>query len=325
MAGSSVDPIERLFRDWAALTQKSVDVSAAPAHFQAQNDILDNLFNTLSARSNLSADLSVGLVKGIVASEYGTLQPGRESWEQDPAVARLAARVRDLLVIIGLQALCIGQIVRRAGLDVDKDEEDDEAALPQSREDISAVNMVLLDHTMPLVDPTLPVYLPTAVCSLACSILLNSVPSNYRPPTPGIDLPIQHEFARRAFEPRGEIFGWIEAILNGPLFDLDDNKTEKALRAEYRQRKLVKGEQTACYPEEGANRRLDDGSGRHDSAQKHPRSGWSAARLDPCLLSRKFPPSNWFVLIDRARLGSRQNYARISGSRTTGSTLAALS
>ena len=298
MAGSSVDPIERLFRDWAALTQKLVDVSAALGHLQAQNDILDNLFNTLSARSNLSADLSVGLIKGIVASEYGTLQPGREAWEQDPAIARLAARVRDLLVVIGLQALCIGQIVRRAGLDTEEDEDEDEATLICSREDISAVNMVLLDHTIPLSDPTLPNYLPVAVFSLACSILLNSIPPNYRPPTPGIDLPIEHEFARRAFEPRGEIFGWLEAILSGPLFDLEEDKGEKALQAEYRQRKLIKGHYVSRCPSSLANCRFDNGLGGYDSAREHPRSGWPPAGLGAYFLRRECPCCcGWNVLI----------------------------
>lgn len=141
-------------------------------------------------------------------------------------------RIRDLMVIIAVEAMCLAQIVSPES----EDEMDNRfgATLLHSRDRIHAVHQFLMeqsedlegDHSEDLVFPAWPM----PVLCLAWSIVLRSLPANLQPPSGDYfqldtgeiedgEPEIYIAVANRALRLSSGLFPWLEVILQGPLFE----------------------------------------------------------------------------------------------------------
>ena len=160
-----------------------------------------------------------GLVKGAIMSQFGTTQANRDIWGTDADAERLQTRIRDILLVIALDSLCLAEIVPATTT------EPSEISLLRSRDKIIAIHLFLLDQSEELAANTaedeseaFPVW-PMPVLCLAWSIVLNSLSPEMLPPSPGYGGPIHQEFAIRALRLSSGLFPWLEQVLAGPLYE----------------------------------------------------------------------------------------------------------
>ena len=160
-----------------------------------------------------------GLLKGAVMSQFGTTQANRDIWGADGDAERLQTRIRDLLLVIALDSLCLAEIVPATT------SEPSEFSLLRSRDKIMAIHLFLLGESEDLAANTVedeseafPVW-PMPVLCLAWSIVLNSLSPEMLPLSPGYSGPIHQEFAIRALRLSSGLFPWLEQLLAGPLFE----------------------------------------------------------------------------------------------------------
>jgi nuclear pore complex protein Nup188 len=175
--------------------------------------------------------VSEGLIKGAVMSLFGTRQANREVWDQDAECQRLSTRVRDLVLLIAIESLCLAQIVS-------PEAEDDNtfgATLIHSRDNIHAVHQFILEYSEELSEahqPEAGVFpeWPIAVLCLGWAIVLRSLPPNLQPPSKdyfhldtsdmdSAEITSFIDMANRALRISSGLFPWLEAILVGPLYE----------------------------------------------------------------------------------------------------------
>ncbi len=183
-------------------------------------------------------------------SAFGTYQANREIWEANSDAQRLQTRIRDMLLVIALDSLCISETVASA-----EGNEPPEGSLLRSRDRIIAIHLFLLDQSEDLVpqsgsDPSdgFPVW-PMPIICLAWSIVLRSLQPDMLPPSPGYEGPPHFEFVVRAMKLKSGLFPWLEEVLSGPLFEpkhsavVGDGSEEGATS----RRVVMKGDSPAPY------------------------------------------------------------------------------
>ena len=200
------------------------------ARFQLkmQNELLDLLFSNLYEFPDRPANISVGLIKGIVMSAFGTVQANREIWNADPEAQRLQQRIRDLTLVIALDALDLSTIVN-----AEQEQEDGEESvrprdiLLNQRDSIISLHLLLheqsddltpRDPEPPLGSVGFPIW-PMPILCLGWSIVLRSLTPEMSPPSIGYDRTLYEEFADRALRLPSGLFPWMEEVLCGPLFN----------------------------------------------------------------------------------------------------------
>jgi len=208
----------------------------ATLQLRQQETLLDLLFLILYQFTTRPAAVSEGLVKGAVLSGFGTMQANGEIWEADAECQRLQLRIRDLLLVIAVEALCLAQIVSPEGDDGDSTFG---ATLLHSRDRLHAVHQFIMEqsedldrspegHDEQIIFPSWPM----PVLCLAWAIVLRSLPSNLQPPsgdyfnldTTDMDADADEHVvflgaASRALRISSGLFPWLEVILEGPLFE----------------------------------------------------------------------------------------------------------
>ncbi|KAK4685740.1 hypothetical protein P7C73_g4400, partial [Tremellales sp. Uapishka_1] len=209
--------MEVLFRGFSTLAQKQVDrisssdhaISWATYQLQMQEHLLDLLFLILYSTIARSASISEGLLRGSIMSAFGTYQANREIWDLDPDCQRLQLRIRDLLVVIAVESLCLGQVL--SGPEADGSQE----TLLQSRDKIQSVHQFLIEQSEAQEISSWPM---VVVC-LGWSIVLQSLPDEVLPTSTNMDAstPFQR-MAMMVLSPKAELFAWMETILSGSLF-----------------------------------------------------------------------------------------------------------
>ncbi|KAL7421020.1 hypothetical protein Q5752_003904 [Cryptotrichosporon argae] len=229
--GDEASYIEGLFRAFSGLAQKQVEESGPRTLFwvslqlRQQEAILDNLFLVLYQYSMRSASVSEGLLRGAIMSGFGTLQANREIFESDPDSVRAATRIRDLLLVIAVESLCLAQVVSP-----EVDAEAFGGTLLHARDRIHSVHQFILEQTEDLAQAQdeLPQW-PIAVVALAWAIVLRSLPNALLPPSTDYfqldtndmtEEPAVHvEVASRALRLSAGLFPWLEEVLSGALFE----------------------------------------------------------------------------------------------------------
>lgn len=209
---------------------KSAD-DRATLQLRQQETLLDLLFLILYQYTTRPAVVSEGLVKGTVLSSFGTAQANGEIWETDEECQRLQLRIRDLLLVIAVEALCLAQIVSP-----ESEDEGDRfgATLLHSRDSIHAVHQFIMEQSEDLEAPPeadeiiFPTW-PMPVLCLAWAVVLRSLPANLQPPSGdyfNLDTTDMNSdehvvylgAASRALRISSGLFPWLEVILSGPLF-----------------------------------------------------------------------------------------------------------
>lgn len=198
----------------------------ATHQLRLQETIINLLFVVLYQTPKRLAAISEGLLRGCIMSSFGTSQANRKIWEEDVASQRVAVRIRDLLLLIAIESLCLGQVISP----LDPLEHDNLSTLIQSKETIASIHVFLADHSndlsphYPGVEPgTVPLPLwPMPIICLVWSIILRSLPPALVPPA-GEDGITWQDMAIRALRLPSGLFPWMEAILEGPLMQNDDD------------------------------------------------------------------------------------------------------
>ncbi|WWD21286.1 hypothetical protein CI109_105770 [Kwoniella shandongensis] len=219
--------IEGLFRAFSGLAQRDLDEkqrSSSPLFWakhqlRTQEILLNLLFVMLYQTPSRPASISEGLIKGAIMSAFGTSQANRDIWENDGEAQRLAIRIRDLMVIIALESLCLGQVVSP----VDPINEYDSTLL-QTKEKIQSVHEFLVDYSNDLSprypEPApgslpLPIW-PMAIICLSWAIILRSIPED-KVPSGGDGTVNWQDMTIRALRLPSGLFPWLEEILSGSL------------------------------------------------------------------------------------------------------------
>lgn len=197
-----------------------------------QETLLDLLFLILYQFTTRPAAVSEGLVKGAVMSLFGTRQANRDVWDQDVECVRLATRVRDLVLLIAVESLCLAQIVSP---EAELEDNTFGATLLHSRDSIHAVHSFIVENSDDLSqshepEPGIFPEWPMPILCLAWAIVLRSLPPNLQPPTgdyfhldtSDMDSSEPMSFisiANRALRLSSGLFPWLEAVLQGPLYE----------------------------------------------------------------------------------------------------------
>lgn len=194
-----------------------------------QEALLDLLFLVLYQYATRPAVISEGLVKGAVLSGFGTAQANEAVFEHDAECERLKLRIRDLVTVIAVEALCLAQIVSPEG-EGEAGDNTFGATLLHSSDRIFAVHSFLMEESDGLEEATdvFPPW-PMAILCLAWAVVLRSLPANLQPPTSDYfqvdtaemaDEPLAYiGMANRALRLSSGLFPWLEVILEGPLFE----------------------------------------------------------------------------------------------------------
>lgn len=194
-----------------------------------------------------TAKVSEGLIRGSVLSGFGTSQANREVWEADAECQRLSTRIRDMTLLLAIEAMCLNMVVSPGG------EINTEGTLLSSRDGIFSLHLFLLEHSDALQplhpEPEkweFPVTPMAAVC-LSWAIFLGSLTPELSPPGLGYEGSVQGEMQDRAIRLPSGLFPWMEEVLSGPAFassDDDDEQEETCALAgdETFRRKVLKGQ-----------------------------------------------------------------------------------
>ncbi|WVW79510.1 hypothetical protein I302_101479 [Kwoniella bestiolae CBS 10118] len=220
--------VEGLFRGFSNLAQQSLSEKQrgpnalfwATHQLRIQEQLLTLLFVILYQTPNRPSNISEGLIRGTIMSSFGTSQSNREIWETDIECQRISTRIRDLMVILSLESLCLNQIVSPV--------EEHEAldTILQNREKIESIHQFIVDYSDDLIphypEPALsstplPIW-PMSIICLAWAIILRSLPLD-KAPKGGDGSVTWQDMAIRALRLPSGLFPWLEVILSGPLLD----------------------------------------------------------------------------------------------------------
>ncbi|KAK6906170.1 hypothetical protein I203_100154 [Kwoniella mangroviensis CBS 8507] len=220
--------IEGLFRGFSNLAQLSLNDKQrgpnalfwATHQLRLQEQLLTLLFIVLYQTPNRLSNISEGLVRGTIMSSFGTSQSNREIWENDMECQRISIRIRDLMVIIGLESLCLNQIVSPVA------ENEAFETMLQNKEKIESIHQFMIDYSDDLIphypepelsSTPLPIW-PMSIICLAWAIILRSLPSD-KAPLSGDGSVTWQDMAIRALRLPSGLFLWLEVILSGPLLE----------------------------------------------------------------------------------------------------------
>ncbi|WWC63886.1 uncharacterized protein I303_106491 [Kwoniella dejecticola CBS 10117] len=230
--------IESLFRNFSMLAQRSLDDKQrgstslfwATHQLRLQEQYLNLLFVLLIQSRFRPSIISEGLIKSAIMSSFGTSQANREIWETDYECTEISTRIRDLMLIIALEALCLSEIVspQEGNLSDDEAMQDRiQDTLLHDKSKIESIHHCIIDysndltphHPEPdLTSTPLPIW-PMSIICLAWSIVLRSLPQD-RLPTNDHGVTWQDMAIRGLRLPSG-LFPWLEVILSGPLLGSD--------------------------------------------------------------------------------------------------------
>ncbi|WWC91063.1 uncharacterized protein L201_006004 [Kwoniella dendrophila CBS 6074] len=223
--------IEGLFRGFSNLAQQSLTDKQrgsnalfwATHQLRLQLQLLTLLFVLLYQTPNRPSNISEGLIRGTIMSSFGSSQSNREIWENDIECQKISIRIRDLMVIIGIESLCLSQIVSPS-----EPIEVIHGTLLQSKDNISSIHQFIVDCSNDLTphypEPEpgsipLPIW-PMPIICLAWSIILRSLPQDRIPSNQDRNDPVTwQDMAIRALRLPSGLFPWLEVILSGPLPD----------------------------------------------------------------------------------------------------------
>jgi nuclear pore complex protein Nup188 len=175
-------------------------------------------------------------------SSFGTSQANREVWELEPECQRLISRIRDLTLVIAIEAMSLATILTPSG------DPPAPGTLLTSRDALFNTHVFILEQSEDLTQQSpepgqsdFPVW-PMAVICLGWAIALRSLSQELAPPAPGYDGNAYQEMAKRALRLPSGLFPWLEDVLTGPLFQerelaFDDPTNDPATH----RRKVVKG------------------------------------------------------------------------------------
>ncbi|WRT69208.1 uncharacterized protein IL334_006192 [Kwoniella shivajii] len=219
--------IEGAFRAFSNLAQRDLHDGERGVHalfwvthqLRLQEQLVTLLFVLLYQTPNRSAEISEGLTRGTVMSSFGTSQANREIWENDMECQKISIRIRDLILLISLEALCLSQVVSPS-----EPIEEIDGTLLQNKQKVLSVHEFLADYSSDLA-PHYPEYEPGAVplpiwpmsiICLAWAIIIRSLPSDIAP-AGGDGVITWQDMAIRALRLPSGLFPWLEVILSGPL------------------------------------------------------------------------------------------------------------
>ncbi|WVQ73653.1 hypothetical protein IAR50_003233 [Cryptococcus sp. DSM 104548] len=223
--------IEGLFRGFSVLAQKEVDEKKrkmdalfwATHQLRLQEILLNLLFVLVYQIPKRSAGISEGLIRGCVMSAFGTSQANGDIWEENPEAQAIALRIRDLMVVIAIESLCLGQIISPS----DPLESADLNTLIQSQKTIASVHDFLVEQStdlephIPEAAPgTVPLPLwPMPIICLVWSMVLRSLDPAVAPSSTVDGATTWQGMAIRALRLPSGLFPWVETILGGSLFE----------------------------------------------------------------------------------------------------------
>ncbi|WWC72961.1 uncharacterized protein I206_106925 [Kwoniella pini CBS 10737] len=230
--------IENLFRNFSILAQRNLsDKQRGPtalfwaAHqLRLQEQYLTLLFVLLIQSRYRRSNISEGLIKGAIMSSFGTLQANRDIWETEYECTRISTRIRDLMLIIALESLCLSEVVspQEGSLsDSEADRNRVQDTLLHDKSKISSIHQFIVDYSNDLIphypepelsSTPLPIWPMSIICA-AWSIFLRSLPPD-RVPTNDNGATWQDIAIRGLRLPSG-LFPWLEVILSGPLLGSD--------------------------------------------------------------------------------------------------------
>ena len=311
------DPAERLFKEWATLSQQATTPDKVLDHLQAQNQLLESLLTSLHTRSYIPSHLSLGLLRGILASDLGTRQPSREYRDIDQTTTRAFDRIRDTLLIIALQALCLRRVVVSVAADAEDVDEDEAKTILASRDDLSSLNMTMLDVSAYLSEgkPSYRESLPIPILCLAWAAVIYSTPAHLRFQTPGIE-DIVSLFVERALGAKGFFFPWLEEVLRGAaVTERVGDDAERGFILEYRIRKTLKGASWLSDKLLDSNSRRYHRPRRYAASRRYWRPRGLRAGLGTALHWCKFDRlahAPDFIVCDLISLTDPQGSARVS-------------
>ncbi|TYJ52049.1 hypothetical protein B9479_007350 [Cryptococcus floricola] len=223
--------IEGLFRGFSVLAQKEVDERKrkmdalfwATLQLRLQEILLNLLFVLVYQIPKRSAGISEGLIRGCVMSAFGTSQANGDIWEENSEAQAIALRIRDLMVVIAIESLCLGQIISPS----DPLESLDLNTLIQSQKTIASVHDFLVEQStdlephIPEAAPgTVPLPLwPMPIICLVWSMVLRSLDPAVAPSSTVDGATTWQGMAVRALRLPSGLFPWVETILSGSLFE----------------------------------------------------------------------------------------------------------
>lgn len=233
---------EQSFKKWIGLA--TIPPPKSPLdHLTSQKTLLQETLNAITSSPNTQAATTTGIIKAVISSRFGTLQNGRETWENDPIALTLSKEIRDLTILIALSSLCLHLVL------VPKDDMSEKGmngeTILGNRDQGFQLNTFLLQVSEPLSGQhaVSDDFWPIAIIILAWAIVLNSKDEEDRFPSPGY-APMEQEFARRALREDAGLWIGLMDLLQGSLMNGSQGRndpTEVELRDETTRRKVVKG------------------------------------------------------------------------------------
>jgi nuclear pore complex protein Nup188 len=188
--------------------QPSRLIPRARLQLEIQVQTLNILFLRLYRANDRTAATAEALLRAAVLSGFGTEQANRDVWEGDRACGVLADRIRDMLTLIALDAMCLG-----LALEADLD-----ASLLGDGDVISRVQMFLANQTQFLHgEEANAAETPVALLLVAWAFILQHLPEDRQPPTSGYDQPIHQVMLNRAFRAEAGLIPFMEQLVAGPI------------------------------------------------------------------------------------------------------------
>lgn len=220
--------IEGLFRAFGGLAQRRLEgyqrshlaLEWATHQLRLQDAILQLLFAVLYQNPARPALVSEALIRGSIMSNFGTQQANTEFWENSSECARLEIRIRDLLILITCESLCLGSALS------DETDKDVEGSLLGDKARLASVNDFLQAESLDLdaqgatlddQEASRATDWPIAVICLAWACILRETPDSLRPT--GGDEDACFAMTRRALAGTSGLFDWLERLLSGPLLE----------------------------------------------------------------------------------------------------------
>jgi hypothetical protein len=158
-----------------------------------QDVLLSLLFQTLYNHPSRPPAITEGLLGGILASNFGTIQYYRDVIDSNPECSLLQARIRDTNLLIALDSLCLSTIVESPQHTNDDDDDGmfDEpivhSTILGSKDSIQGITLLLneksqdLSSERPEIGGKGVAGWPIAVLCLGFAIVLRSLPEEMLP------------------------------------------------------------------------------------------------------------------------------------------------
>ncbi|RXK38973.1 hypothetical protein M231_03703 [Tremella mesenterica] len=221
VVGEVASLIENVFRAFGGLAQHQLEgvqrtdypLFWATHQLRLQDNLLQLLFTALWQTPDREPSVSEALIKGTVMSDFGAMQANREFWEADQECQRLASRIRDGLVLISLESMCLGIVI--SGDEI-------EGTLLENTSRILSIHDFLMKQSeeLEMTDKTEGEYptWPMPIVCLAWAVILRYLPDE-RDPASNSGIEAFQVMATRALKPTSGLFWWLGRLLKGPLLE----------------------------------------------------------------------------------------------------------